>query len=57
MRAHLDTLRQLTEREGRNFSALTISYKAPLYDAGIPWHRMAPAGPSPASREDIAGRR
>src|SRR4051794_31044693 len=32
MRAHLDTLKQLTEAEGRDFSALTISYKAPLYD-------------------------
>src|SRR6476646_95274 len=34
--AHLDTLKQLTEAEGRDFSALTISYKAPLYDTGIP---------------------
>jgi probable F420-dependent oxidoreductase len=36
MRAHLDTLKRLTEAEGRDFSALTISYKAPLYDSGIP---------------------
>src|ERR1700730_5817545 len=36
MRAHLDTLKQLTEAERRNFSALTISYKAPLYDTAIP---------------------
>jgi Luciferase-like monooxygenase len=36
MRAHLDTLKQLTEAERRDFSALTISYKAPLYDTGIP---------------------
>ena len=35
MCAHLDTLKQLTEAEGRDFSALTISYKAPLYDNGI----------------------
>ena len=35
MRAHLDPLKQLTEAEGRDFSALTISYKAPLYDTGI----------------------
>jgi probable F420-dependent oxidoreductase len=34
MRAHLATLKQLTEAEGRDFSALTISYKAPLYDTG-----------------------
>ena len=36
MCAHLDTLKRLTEAEGRDFSALTISYKAPLYDTGIP---------------------
>jgi alkanesulfonate monooxygenase SsuD/methylene tetrahydromethanopterin reductase-like flavin-dependent oxidoreductase (luciferase family) len=36
MRAHLDTLKRLTEAEGRDFAALTISYKAPLYDASIP---------------------
>jgi probable F420-dependent oxidoreductase len=36
MRAHLDTLKRLTEAEGRDFSSLTISYKAPLYDTGIP---------------------
>jgi probable F420-dependent oxidoreductase len=36
MRAHLATLRRLTEAEGRDFAALTISYKAPLYDKGVP---------------------
>ena len=36
MRAHLDTLKRMTEAEGRDFAALTISYKAPLYDTGIP---------------------
>ena len=36
MRAHLQTLKQMTEAEGRDFSALQISYKAPLYDTGIP---------------------
>jgi probable F420-dependent oxidoreductase len=36
MGAHLDTLKRLTEAEGRDFSALTISYKAALYDTGIP---------------------
>ena len=36
MRAHLDVLKRLTEAEGRDFSALTISYKAPLYDTDIP---------------------
>ena len=36
MRTHLETLMRLTEAEGRDFAALTISYKAPLYDTGIP---------------------
>jgi probable F420-dependent oxidoreductase len=36
MRVHLDKLKQLTEAEGRDFAALTISYKAPLYDTGLP---------------------
>ena len=36
MRTHLDTLKRQTEAEGRDFSALTISYKAALYDVGIP---------------------
>ena len=35
MRVHLDMLKRLTEAEGRDFSALTISYKAPLYDTGV----------------------
>lgn len=36
MRAHLATLKRLTEAEGRDFDAVHISYKAPIYDAGIP---------------------
>jgi len=36
LRAHLETLKRMTEAEGRDFSALTISYKAPLYDTGLP---------------------
>jgi probable F420-dependent oxidoreductase len=36
MQEHLITLQRLTEAEGRDFSALTISYKAPLYDNLIP---------------------
>jgi len=54
MRAHLATLKQLTEAEGRDFAALTISYKAPLYDTGIP----SPDGsrrPFSGEPEDIAG--
>ena len=54
MRALLDTLKRLTEAEGRDFSALTISYKAPLYDTGIP----SPDGsrrPFSGAPEEIAG--
>src|SRR5262245_35911813 len=36
MRKHLDTLKRLSDSEGRDFSRLHISYKAPIYDAGIP---------------------
>jgi probable F420-dependent oxidoreductase len=32
LQASLDDLRRLTEEAGRDFEALTISYKAPLYD-------------------------
>jgi len=54
MRPHPDALKQLTEAEGRDFSALTISYKAPLYDTGIP----SPDGsrrPFSGEPEGIAG--
>jgi hypothetical protein len=54
MRAHLDTFKQLTEGEGRDFSALTISYEAPLYDTGF----ASPDGsrrPFSGEPEDIAG--
>ena len=54
MRVHLDTLKRLIEAKGRDFSALTISYKAPLYDAGIP----SPDGtrhPFSGEPEEIAG--
>jgi len=54
MRTHLATLAQLTEAAGRDFSALTISYKAPLYDTGIP----APDGsrrPFSGEPDEIAG--
>jgi probable F420-dependent oxidoreductase len=36
MKAHLGILKKLTHEAGRDFSALTISYKAPLYDTGVP---------------------
>jgi alkanesulfonate monooxygenase SsuD/methylene tetrahydromethanopterin reductase-like flavin-dependent oxidoreductase (luciferase family) len=32
----LDELRRFTEAEGRDPRSLTISYKAPLYDEGVP---------------------
>jgi probable F420-dependent oxidoreductase len=32
----LDELKRLTEAAGRDFAALTISYKAPLYDVALP---------------------
>lgn len=54
MRAHLDTLKRLTEAEGRDFSSIEISYKAPLYDTGIP----SPDGsrrPFSGAPDDIAG--
>jgi probable F420-dependent oxidoreductase len=35
MRTHLATLKRLTDAEGRDFSKLTISYKAPLYDVDV----------------------
>jgi hypothetical protein len=39
--AHLDSLKRLTDAEGRDFSVLTISHKAPLYDTGM----SSPDGP------------
>ena len=35
LRASLDQLRKLTDAERRDFSKLTISYKAPVYDTAI----------------------
>lgn len=54
MRAHLQTLKQMTEAEGRDFSALQISYKAPLYDTGIP-DRDGTRRSFSGSPDDIAG--
>ena len=54
LRAHLDTLRRMTEAEGRDPASLTISYKAPLYDTAIP----DPSGARKSfsgTAEDIAG--
>ena len=54
MKAHLQTLKQMTEAEGRDFSALTISYKAPLYDTGIP-DRDGSRRSFSGKADDIAG--
>jgi len=54
MRQHLETLKRLTEAEGRDFSALTISYKAPLYDTAIP-DRDGTRRSFSGSAADIAG--
>ena len=54
MRAHLNTLKQMTEAEGRDFSAIQVSYKAPLYDTGIP-DRDGTRRSFSGSADDIAG--
>jgi probable F420-dependent oxidoreductase len=54
MQAHLETLKRLTDVEGRDFSALTISYKAPLYDAAVP-DRDGSRRSFSGSPDDIAG--
>lgn len=54
MRAHLDTLKRLTEAAGRDFAALAISYKAPLYDADVP-DRDGTRRSFSGHPEDIAG--
>src|SRR5437667_9638951 len=51
---HLGTLKRLTEAEGRDFAALTISYKAPLYDTGVPDRDGARRSFS-GSADEIAG--
>jgi probable F420-dependent oxidoreductase len=57
MRQKLAQLRELTEAEGRDFDALTISYKAPFYDGGVPpdgeTRRLFTGGTS-AALDDIA---
>jgi len=36
LKAKLDELKRLTDAEGRDFDKITISYKTPLYDPGMP---------------------
>jgi probable F420-dependent oxidoreductase len=54
MRARLDELHRLTEAEGRDPSTLTISYKAPIYDAG---QGVDGGGGAPAVLGEPAGHR
>lgn len=54
MQAHLATLERLAEAEGRDFSAIEISYKAPLYDTAIS-DREATRRSFSGSPEEIAG--
>jgi probable F420-dependent oxidoreductase len=54
LRASLDDLRRLTEAERRDFSTLTISYKAPIYDAGQGVDGGAERRPFSGSQQAIA---
>ena len=54
LRASLDDLRRLTEAERRDFSTLTISYKAPSYDAGQGVDGGAGRRPFSGSQQAIA---
>ena len=54
LRRDLDELYRLTEAEGRDPSALTISYKAPLYDVSRPVAAGANRRPFSGSPEQIA---
>jgi alkanesulfonate monooxygenase SsuD/methylene tetrahydromethanopterin reductase-like flavin-dependent oxidoreductase (luciferase family) len=53
-RRDLDELYRLTEAEGRDPSALTISYKAPLYDVSRPVAAGADRRPFSGSPDQIA---
>jgi probable F420-dependent oxidoreductase len=55
--ASLDELKRLTEAEGRDFEALTISFKAPVYDRGAApagTDRRPFTGPAGQIAEDVA---
>jgi probable F420-dependent oxidoreductase len=54
LRAELDDLRRLTEAERRDFSTLTISYKAPIYDPGQGVDGGAARRPFSGSQQAIA---
>ena len=54
MRASLDELRRLADAERRDFAALTISFKAPLYDPGQGVDGGADRRPFTGSTQPIA---
>jgi probable F420-dependent oxidoreductase len=54
LRTELDDLRRLTEAERRDFSTLTISYKAPIYDPGQGVDGGAERRPFSGSQQAIA---
>ncbi len=54
LRALLDELHRLAEAEGRDFSTLTISYKAPIYDSGQGVDGGAERRPFSGSQQAIA---
>jgi probable F420-dependent oxidoreductase len=54
LRASLDELRRLTDAERRDFSKLTISYKAPIYDPGYGVDGGAERRPFSGSQQAIA---
>ena len=57
MRDKIGQIRRMMEAQGRDFSKLQISYKAPVYDGGAPPKgeaRRLFTGGSDAARQDIA---
>lgn len=57
MREKLGRLKEMTEANGRDFDKITISYKAPFYDGGIPpegEERRLFTGGKAAALDDIA---
>jgi probable F420-dependent oxidoreductase len=54
LRASLDELRRLTDAERRDFSTLTLSYKAPIYDPGQGVEGGAERRPFSGSQQAIA---
>jgi probable F420-dependent oxidoreductase len=55
LRGSLEELRRLTEAEGRDFGALTISYKAPVYDVDRPVTPGVARRPFTGGAEQVRG--